>query len=223
MRQHTAPWQAGAADPKAQPAPDEGTMMTTPEHAELVERLLGQLGLEDKIRIVSGRHAFEHEGAAALPTEPPIPPFSLADGPAGVRVNHPGNPEKRATALPAPIALAATWDVDAARRYGDLVGAEMAATGHNIMLGPAVDIARVPVGGRLFESFGEDPLLQARMAVAEIRAIQAHGVAACVKHYLANNQESQRASIDVQVDARTLRASTCGPLRRPSSRAARRR
>jgi beta-glucosidase len=84
-----------------------------------------------------------------------------------------------------------------------VLGAEAKATGHNIFLGPAVDIARAPHGGRTFESFGEDPLLQSRLVAAEVAAVQAHGVLACVKHFLANNQEYRRSTTDVVVDERT--------------------
>lgn len=135
-----------------------------------VERLLAQLTLEDKIDLVSGRLAVDDDGnVPALPDGLPL--LALADGPGGIRVANPTYPAHRATALPAPIALAATWDPDLARRYGDVLGAESSATGHNILLAPAVDIARVPLGGRTFESFGEDPLLQARLVVPEVEAI----------------------------------------------------
>lgn len=168
-----------------------------------VERLLAQLTLEDKISLVSGQLAVDDDGnIPALPDGLPL--LALADGPGGIRVANPTFPDHRATALPAPIALAATWDPDLARRYGDILGAEAAATGHNFLLGPAMDIARAPLGGRTFESFGEDPLLHARMVVPEIEAIQAHSVMACAKHYVANNQEYQRMRIDVRVDERTL-------------------
>ncbi len=89
-------------------------------------------------------------------------------------------------------------------RYGDLIGAEAFATGHNVQLAPAVDIARAPRGGRTFESFGEDPLLQARMVVPEIQGIQSHAVQATIKHFIANNQEYRRFTIDVRIDERTL-------------------
>ena len=168
-----------------------------------VEQLLTHLTLEDKINFVSGKLAVADDGTVpALPEDLPV--LALADGPAGIRVANPALFDHRATALPAPIALAATWDPDLARRYGDVLGAEATATGHNIFLGPAVDIARAPLGGRTFESFGEDPLLQARLVAPEIRAIQAHAVVVCIKHYIVNNQEVQRNSIDVHVDERTL-------------------
>ncbi|MCB8965957.1 MAG: glycoside hydrolase family 3 C-terminal domain-containing protein [Ardenticatenaceae bacterium] len=175
----------------------------TPEINEQIEAVIRRLSLAEKIELVSGNLVIEKPGEETKLPEG-IPLFVLADGPAGIRIlGEKGKPGK-STNLPAPIALAATWDPELVRQYGDLIGREMVATGHNILLGPAVDIARAPLGGRTFESFGEDPLLQARMVAAEIPAIQAHGVQACIKHYLVNNQEYQRTSVDVQVDERTL-------------------
>ena len=175
----------------------------SPAVEERVEQLVAQLTLAEKVALVSGRLAVEDDGSE--PARPPgIPRLALADSPAGIRLANPMLGDYRATALPAPIALAATWDPDLARRYGRVLGAEAAITGHNIFLAPAVDIARAPRAGRTFESFGEDPLLQSRLAVAEIEAIQAQGVVACVKHYIVNNQEHRRSTIDVIVDERTL-------------------
>ena len=91
------------------------------------------------------------------------------------------------------------------RAVRHVIGEECRATDHNISLGPAVDIARVPVGGRTFESFGEDPLLQSRIGVAVVRGIQSQGVQACAKHYAINNQEDHRNSVDAVIDERTMR------------------
>lgn len=169
-----------------------------------VEELLGQLPLEEKIDLVSGTIAIGDAGTQRVSSQLyHLPPFSIADGTAGVRVTYP-SASTEVTALPAAIALAATWNEDAARQHGDVLGAEAAASGHNVLLSPAVDVARAPHGGRTFESFGEDPLLQARLVVPIIRAIQAHGVQSCVKHYIANNQEHQRNSIGVHIDERAL-------------------
>jgi beta-glucosidase len=168
--------------------------------------LRDQMTLEEKIELVTGdlgdwRFAFYNAPIERLG----IPALTMADGPAGVRINDRAVHDGRSTALPAPIALAATWDPDQATRYGDVLGAEAFASGHNVQLAPAVDIARAPVGGRTFESFGEDPLLQARMVVPEILAMQQHPVHATIKHIVANNQEYQRFTVDIRVDERTLR------------------
>ena len=176
----------------------------SPDVEARVEALLAQLTLADKIDLVSGLNDLAGQPDQARAGSP-LPPLSLADSPAGVRLSGPGTEGLVATALPAPLALAATWDTELARRYGDVLGSEMRACGRNVMLGPAVDIARAPVAGRTFESFGEDPLLQARLVVPEVEAIQAHAVQVCLKHYIVNNQEHLRNSIDVRVDERALR------------------
>lgn len=170
-----------------------------------VQTLLESMTVEEKIDLVTGdlNHGFGFYNAPI--DRLGVPPLAMADGPPGVRINKGEVHGGKATALPAPIALAATWNADLARRYGHVLGHEARASGHNVFLGPAVDIARVPVGGRQFESAGEDPLLSARMACAQIDAIQSHQVLACLKHYAVNNQEYERSSVDVEVDERTLR------------------
>lgn len=130
-----------------------------------------------------------------------IPALRLADGPAGVR-----NVEG-ATQLPAPIALASTWDPGLARRYGEVLGAEVRAAGANVSLAPTINLVRDPRWGRSFESFGEDPLLTARLSTPEIQGMQAQDVIAQVKHFAAYNQEIGRAgpTDDARVTERVLR------------------
>jgi beta-glucosidase len=163
-----------------------------------VDALLGRMSLEEKIQMLHG--AFRRGFIGYVPAIPRlgIPELALTDGPAGVR-HGPG------TAFPAPVALAATWDRSLAHDYGAALGAETKAKGQNILLGPMVNIVRVPEGGRNFETFGEDPYLTAQMATAEIRGIQSQGVMAEVKHYAANNQEKDRLQVSAEVDERTLR------------------
>lgn len=176
-----------------------------PGLSERVADLLARMSLSDKIELVSGDLNYNFGFYSAAVPGPGLPELTMADGPCGVRINNGAVHGGRATALPAPIALAASWNTELAQHYGDVLGQEARASGHNVILAPAVDIARVPVGGRTFESFGEDPLLNARMALAEIPAIQAHAVAACLKHYAVNNQEHERASVNAAVDEATLR------------------
>jgi beta-glucosidase len=133
-----------------------------------------------------------------------IPELNVTNGPAGVGPGGAGS-QKPATALPAPIALAATWDPELARLYGHLAGEETRSLGSNLLESPDINIARVPQGGRVFESYGEDPFLVSKLAVANIEGIQDTGVIANVKHYLANNQETNRGSINEIVSERTLR------------------
>ncbi len=166
-----------------------------PEIEARIDALIAKLTLDQKIDLVSGVAGVIH---------PDLGELTIADGPAGLRRATMQEVQGQATQLPAPIAVAATWDEAMARRHGEVIGAEAAATGIRLMLAPAVDINRTPLSGRSFESFGEDPLLQARMATGVIRGIQAHRVMACVKHYLVNNQEYQRNFIDVRVDERAL-------------------
>jgi len=177
---------------------------TSVEVDQRVADLLARMTLEEKVDLVTGDQDFDYAFYNAPIERVGIPALTMADGPAGARVNNTSVNGGRNTALPAPIALAATWEPALARRYGDVLGAEAFATGHNVQLAPAVDIARAPRGGRTFESFGEDPLLQARMVVPEIHGIQAHPVQATIKHFIANNQEHRRFTVDVRVDERTL-------------------
>ncbi|HMQ36804.1 MAG TPA: glycoside hydrolase family 3 C-terminal domain-containing protein [Micropruina sp.] len=176
----------------------------TPETAERVEALLAQMTLDEKIAYVTGEVNWNY-GFYARPLERlGLPALQMADGPAGVRINKGDVHEGTATALPTPIALAATWEPELAREYGAVIGDECHLTDHNVSLGPAVDIARVPVGGRTFESYGEDPLLASRIGVAFVQGLQAQGVQACAKHFAINNQEDHRNSVDAVIDERTM-------------------
>jgi beta-glucosidase len=133
-----------------------------------------------------------------------IPALHMTNGPAGVGPGGAG-PQKPATAMPAPIAVAATWDPSLARSYGKLEAEETRSLGSQLFESPDVNIARVPQGGRVFESFGEDPWLDSRIAVADIEGIQSIGMLANVKHFVANNQESSRMSVDEIIPERALR------------------
>jgi beta-glucosidase len=148
----------------------------------------------------------EQSDAGSSPSRLGIPPLTFADGPAGVRIDRSRRDvnEGRATSPPAPIALAATWDLAAAQQYGDMLGLEAWATGHNVLFGPGLDITRIPMYGRLFESFGEDPRLSGQMAARYIQGVQSHPVIATAKHYNVNAQEENRLEIDAQLDERTL-------------------
>jgi beta-glucosidase len=131
-----------------------------------------------------------------------VPALLMNNGPAGVSSG--GPVQFPATALPAPIGQAATFDPLTAWWYGTVEGRDTHAQGRNLMEGPNVNIARVPLNGRTFEAFGEDPFLAGRIAAGNIRGIQGQGVIADVKHYAANNQETDRTTIDELIDDRTL-------------------
>jgi beta-glucosidase len=127
-----------------------------------------------------------------------IPALTFTDGPAGVRMNLP------TTAMPAPVALAATFSADLAQRYGQVLGRDSRARDQDVIFAPMLNTVRVPQAGRNFETLGEDPFLMARLVTAETRGIQGEGVIATAKHYAENNQENQRQTINVNVDERTL-------------------
>jgi beta-glucosidase len=165
---------------------------------ERADQLLKQLTLQEKIQLVGG------DGFSTRPIERlGIGAFYMSDGPQGVR-NGPGDPSPPACAFPAGAALAATWDIDLAAAYGRAIGLEARARGTHFQLGPGLNICRVPVNGRNFEYFGEDPYLASVIAVNWVKQCAAQGVVPTIKHFAANNQESNRSSVDAQVDERTL-------------------
>ncbi|MGH1555857.1 glycoside hydrolase family 3 N-terminal domain-containing protein [Streptomyces sp. L7] len=128
-----------------------------------------------------------------------IPELRLTDGPAGVRVN------EHASAMPAPVALASSFDDGLAREFGRAVGRDGRALGQDVLLAPMTNTIRVPYAGRNFETFSEDPLLNSRMVAGEVEGVQSQGLIATVKHYAENNQEDNRMGVNVNVDEQTLR------------------
>ena len=168
------------------------------------KKVVAQMTLDEKIAQLHGiRDAGDYRVVPGLPRLG-IPSLTVCNGPAGVGPAGPGH-DGKATALPAPIALAATWDVDASRTFGDLVGGEAVLLGNLLLEGPDINIARTPHNGRTFESFGEDPFLSGQLAVANVQGIQSHPVIANVKHFAANNQETDRLRVNEVIDERTLR------------------
>jgi beta-glucosidase len=157
-----------------------------------VEELLSRMTLDEKLTLLSGT-GFDTAPVPRLN----IPALHMTDGPAGVRTGP-------ATSFPAGVALAASFDPGLVEQVGAAIAREAKAQGKNVLLAPCVNIQRAPHAGRNFESFGEDPFLAARIAVAYTRGVQTEGVMASVKHYAANNQERERHTIDVRVDERAL-------------------
>jgi beta-glucosidase len=191
---------AAAIAPGAVTAAPAGAAATPRERAQ---GIVAQMTLDEKIQQLHGiKTDTEYRTVPAIPRLG-VPKLLLTNGPAGVSTG--GVTQPRATALPAPIALAASFDLTQADAYGDLMGQEVLSVGRNVLEGPTVNIARVPVGGRNFESYGEDPYLASRFTVRTIQAIQARGVIANVKHYFANNQEASRFSINNDIAERTMR------------------
>ncbi len=166
-------------------------------------RLVARMTLPEKILELHGDPSPQHFRHLAAIPKLGIPRMRLANGPAGVGPAD-DQPQQPATALPAPISLAASWNPQLAYSYGVIIGKEARARGYALIEGPDINLARVPQNGRTFEAFGEDPLLTAAMAVGEIRGIQSRHVIADVKHYDANNQETGRFSVNEQISRRTL-------------------
>lgn len=141
-----------------------------------------------------------------------IPPLVMSDGPMGVRQEFEpdhwkavGGSADYATYLPCNSALAATWNRDLASATGSVLGAEARGRGKDIILAPGINIKRSPLCGRNFEYFSEDPYLTGELAVCFIQGIQQWDVAACVKHFAVNNQETQRLWTEVEIDEAALR------------------
>ena len=185
---HARPWEDTGLDPD--------------ERARL---LVAQMTLEEKVQMLHGVCRFEIPGCGYTIGKIPanerlgIPALHMTDGPAGVRNGQP------ATSFPAPVAIAASWDTELAKAVGAAIGRESLARGQDVLLSPMINVVRVPLAGRNFETFGEDPWLLSRMAVAHIRGVQSQGVMANAKHYILNNQEWDRRRVTVDVGERALR------------------
>ncbi len=170
-----------------------------------VAQLLPMLTLEEKAALCSGRDDWSTQPIDRLG----IPWIWVADGPHGLRrapaTNKPGYGDQlAATCFPTASALAATWDVDLINKVGQALGEECQALDVNVLLGPGVNIKRSVLGGRNFEFFSEDPILSGELGAAYINGVQSQGVGTSLKHYVANNVETQRMWMNSVVDTRTL-------------------
>ena len=175
---------------------------------EEAEELVSQLTLEEKVGMIHGAELFRTKGVERMG----IPPLSMSDGPMGVRQQFKpasweaiGTSSDYVTYLPSNSAIAATWNRDLAYASGQVLGEEARGRGKDVILGPGVNIKRSPLCGRNFEYFSEDPYLVSEMAVPYIKGVQENDVAACVKHFAANSQETERLWVDESIDEKTLR------------------
>jgi beta-glucosidase len=179
----------------AQTIPGSQTDVSRTDVEKRVNALLSKMTLEEKIEMIGGENTFYTHPFPKLG----IPSLKMSDGPLGVHDYGP------TTAYPAGIALAASWDLELAKRVGATMGQDARARGVNFILAPGMNIYRAPMNGRNFEYFGEDPFLASRMAVSVIEGIQEQGVIATAKHFVANNEEYGRLEVSSDVDERTLR------------------
>ena len=173
-----------------------------------VDELLEQMTLEEKISMLAGADLWHSVPVPRLG----IPQFRVTDGPNGARGAR-GTMGPMSVATPVGIALGATWNPDLVEKVGNVLGDELKAKGAHILLAPTVNIHRTPIAGRNFECYSEDPFLSGTIASAYIKGIQRKGVGACIKHFVANDQEYERFSMSSEVDERTLRELYLEPFR----------
>jgi beta-glucosidase len=161
---------------------------------------LTALTLEEKVKLLTGRDFW-----STWPIEKiGLRRIVVSDGPSGVR-GETWDERDPSLNLPSASALASSWDPEIARRYGAVAAAEARRKGVDVVLGPTINLHRSPLGGRHFEAFSEDPVLTADLAAAYVRGLQDNGVGASPKHYVANDSETDRFTVDVRVSDRALR------------------
>lgn len=172
-----------------------------------IEKLLGKMTLDEKVSMLHGASLFQSGGVERLG----IPGVMTSDGPMGVRAEFmrdrwipAGNNDDNVSYLPSNSALASTWNPYRANEMGHVLGAEARGRGKDVILAPGINIKRSPLCGRNFEYMSEDPKLTATLAVPFIKGVQENDVAACVKHFAANVQETDRLMVDEEIDDRTL-------------------
>ena len=172
-----------------------------------IDDALNRMTLDEKIAVIHAQSKFSSPGVKRLG----FPDLWTDDGPHGVRPDvlwdeweQAGQTNDSCVAFPALTCLAATWNPEMARLYGECLGEEALYRNKSVMLGPGVNIYRTPLGGRNFEYLGEDPWLASRMVVPYVQGLQSKGVAACVKHYALNNDEEYRHQVNVKVSDRAL-------------------
>jgi beta-glucosidase len=191
---------------EAPAAPVEEETEKAPDIEAAIDSLMSQLTLEEKVHMIHASSAFTSGGVERLG----IPELIMSDGPHGVRHEHGRDWVKdegvrdSSTYLPVGTALAATWNRDLGYAFGSVLGSEANYRGKDVILGPGLNIIRSPLNGRNFEYLTEDPYLNAEMTVGYIKGVQDQGVAACAKHFVANNLEYEREQVNVEMGDRAL-------------------
>jgi beta-glucosidase len=181
-----------------------------------IDGIIGKMTLEEKVEMLHGKFNMVSAGVERLG----IADIKYTDGPFGIREemipngwNSLGWENDKATFFPTGSALAATWSPELAHLYGTAMGKEARLRGKDVLLGPAVNIQRIPTGGRTYEYLSEDPFLSARLSAAFTKGAQENGVAVCMKHYALNNQEYNRGSVNVIIGERAMREIYLPPFR----------
>jgi len=173
-----------------------------------IDDLIKQMTIEEKISMLAGADLWHSVGIPRLG----IPQFKTTDGPNGARGAW-GSMSTPSVATPVGLALGATWNPDLVEKVGNVLADELEAKSAHILLAPTVNIHRTPIAGRNFECYSEDPFLSGMLASAYIKGIQDKGKGACIKHFVANDQEFERFSMSSEVDERTLREIYLEPFR----------
>jgi beta-glucosidase len=173
-----------------------------------IDGLIKQMTLEEKVGMLHAKHMFVSSGVERLG----IADMKYTDGPFGIREELQPNSwtplgleNDKATFFPTGSALAATWSSELAYEYGAGMAREARLRGKDMLLGPAINIQRIPTGGRTYEYLSEDPFLSSRLSVGYTKGVQDNGVAVCLKHYALNNQENNRGTVNVIIGERAMR------------------
>src|SRR3954452_11028680 len=174
---------------------------------DVLHERLSALSLEQKVLLLTGADFWSLYAEPAIGLRRVV----MSDGPAGVRGELWDERDPSAN-VPSPTALAATWDAELIERLGRLLAFECRRKGVDVLLAPTVNLHRTPFGGRHFECFSEDPWLTAVIGTAYVRGLQSEGVAATVKHFVANDSETERFTLDAQVGERALRELYLAPF-----------
>ena len=174
------------------------------DHLSRACDIVASLTLEQKAAVTTGASFWETVGVDGAPA------FTLTDGPHGIRKQTGDgdalglNDSVVAVCFPPAVAMAATFDTDLSAQVGDALGRACLAEKIGVLLGPGINMKRSPLGGRNFEYYSEDPFLAGRMAAAYVNGVQAHGVGTSLKHFAANNQETERFRYSADIDPRPL-------------------
>jgi len=178
------------------------------QNEKQIQEIIGKMTLEEKVEMLHAKYMFVSAGVERLG----IADMIYVDGPFGIREEMQPNgwaplewENDKATFFPTGSALAATWSPGLAYDYGTAMAREARLRGKDMLLGPAINIQRIPTGGRTYEYLSEDPFLSARLSVGYTKGVQDNGVAACLKHYALNNQENNRGTVNVIIGERAMR------------------